>query len=365
MLAALVEHSSEWFVARLEQQDVQQFLGTVLRITGWEGTGGVDENVSELTLPIYPLIQEAIMDSDSFTSDHNTNPMWALAKGFFRELVEVTRRKVRWPGSGEESSLGGLDAEDREVYDTWRRDAGEVIVGAYYILRNDMLASLVEVATNQIGAHAPWQDVEATLHCIRYSSEAVPLGEDKSLPILFSDQVINALLQRPAAGRGEERLCLTVVCLIRELQSSVPKLTSGAYEEWFKFHPDHLLPVLSYLVPSLTSSRLVSPSAAEALKALSDICRTKLVQHIGAFSELHGKIGDLGVSCHARLLTDNSPRSRLRSSRVSRALSRRSTRRMRSAPCKASLGPSSTVSARPSLLPSLSRPTHQPCSSSR
>lgn len=26
------------------------------------------------------------------------------------------------------------------------------------------------------------------------------------------------------------------------------------------------------------------------------MCRKKLVEHIGAFSELHGKIGDMGVS---------------------------------------------------------------------
>ena len=69
-----------------------------------------------------------------------------------------------------------------------------------------------------------------------------------------------------------------------------------SYEEWFKFHPDFLLPVLRYLVPSLTSSRSVSRSAADALKALCDICRNKLVQHIGAFSDLHDKIGSLGVS---------------------------------------------------------------------
>lgn len=282
MLAALVEHSSEWLVARLQQADVQAFLRTILRITGWKGSGGVDESVSELTLPIYPLIQEAIMDSDVFSEPHETSASWAIAKGFFRELVDVTRRKVRWPGSGEESSLGGLDREEREAFDTWRRDAGEVIVGAYYILRDEMLASLTQTATEQIAAGAPWQDIEATLHCIRYSGEGVPLGEDKSLPIIFSEQVISRLLQRPLAGLGEERLRLTVVCLIR------------AYEEWFKFHPEHLLPVLSYLVPSLTTSHLVSRSAADSLKALCDICRTKLVQHIGAFSELHGKIGDLG-----------------------------------------------------------------------
>ncbi|CAK9779796.1 ARM repeat-containing protein [Cutaneotrichosporon oleaginosum] len=282
MLCALVEHSSDWLVARLQQPDVQAFFATILRITGWDGVGGVDENVSELTLPIYPLIQEAIMESDVFAEPHETSASWAVAKQFFRELVLVTRRKVRWPGSGEEASLGGLDREDRDAFDTWRRDAGEVIVGAYYILREDMLSSLTETVCEQVATQAPWQDVEATLHCIRYSGEGVPLGEETSLPLIFSKQLIDGLSNRPHAGLGEERLRLTFVCLIR------------AYEEWFKYHPDHLWPVLSYLVPSLTSSRLVSPSAADSLKALCDICRSKLVQHIGAFSELHGKIGDLG-----------------------------------------------------------------------
>lgn len=50
MLCALVEHSSEWIVARIQQADVQAFLGLILRVTGWDGTGGVDENVSEVSL---------------------------------------------------------------------------------------------------------------------------------------------------------------------------------------------------------------------------------------------------------------------------------------------------------------------------
>lgn len=82
---------------------------------------------------------------------------------------------------------------------------------------------------------------------------------------------------------------------------SKPALTLAdmieAYEEWFKYHPEHLLPVLSYLVPSLTSTPTISRSAADALKHICDICRKKLVQHIGAFAQLHDKIGDLGVSC--------------------------------------------------------------------
>lgn len=67
------------------------------------------------------------MDSEVFQASHETSPAWAIAKSFFRELVGVTRAKVRWPGHGDSM---GMDKEDREAFDSWRRDAGEVIVGA-------------------------------------------------------------------------------------------------------------------------------------------------------------------------------------------------------------------------------------------
>jgi len=51
LLAALVEHSADWFIARLAQNDVQALLGVVLRLTGWQGTGNVDEQISEVRLP--------------------------------------------------------------------------------------------------------------------------------------------------------------------------------------------------------------------------------------------------------------------------------------------------------------------------
>lgn len=62
---------------------------------------------------------------------------------------------------------------------------------------------------------ADQQDIEAILHCVRYSSEAVPLGEETSLPVMFGDAILGQLAHRPLNGRGEERLRLTVVCLIR------------------------------------------------------------------------------------------------------------------------------------------------------
>lgn len=219
------------------------------------------------------------MDSPLFQAPHETSPDWQIAKQFFSQLVNVIRTKVRYPGQGGKVSMA---KDSREVFDTWRRDAGEVIVCAFYILRDEMLGELTRLASTQIDAHAPWQDIEATLHCISFSSEAVPLGEETYLPVIFG-QLLQKLALRDAT---ELRLRRSIVGLI------------AAYEEWFKFHPDHLLPCLNYLVVSL-STPSTAPLAANTLKSLCDMCRKKLVEHIGAFSDLHSKIGALGVSAVA------------------------------------------------------------------
>ena len=61
------------------------------------------------------------------------------------------------------------------------------------------------------------QDIEATMHCIRYIADGVPLGEEVSLPILFGDAVLGQLAGRRSSSRGESRLRLTTVSFIREL----------------------------------------------------------------------------------------------------------------------------------------------------
>lgn len=71
------------------------------------------------------------MDSSIYSSEVANSPEWTVVKGFFAELVNVTRRKSRWPGEGSGAGdLGGLDKDDRENFDKWRRDAGEVVVCA-------------------------------------------------------------------------------------------------------------------------------------------------------------------------------------------------------------------------------------------
>lgn len=197
-----------------------------------------------------------------------------------------------------------------------------------------MLRNLSETVVQQVQGNAPWQ-VSAAVYTV-CSSDATRTSR---LPCTVSDMLPRvSLWARKGIYRLSSAIRFLVHCpngrlkararrdyALRSYPSSVrhafiwrTKADSytEAYEEWFKFHPDHLLPVLSYLVPSLTSTPAISRSAADALKALCDMCRKKLVQHIGAFSELHGKIGNLGVGVFCIIMTslmvdsrNNRPRS--------------------------------------------------------
>lgn len=60
-------------------------------------------------------------------------------------------------------------------------------------------------------ASACHQEVEATLHCIRFVSEAVPLGEETTLPMVFSSDVFSRL------PKGEDnRIALATIRMIRQ-----------------------------------------------------------------------------------------------------------------------------------------------------
>lgn len=77
--------------------------------------------------------------------------------------------------------------------------------------------------------------------------------------------------------------------------SSGRHVETGAYEEWFKYHPENVGFVLDLLVVSLDDSFL-APEAAIALKSLCDLCRASLVKHVASFGQLHSKIHLMGVS---------------------------------------------------------------------
>ena len=72
-------------------------------------------------------------------------------------------------------------------------------------------------------------------------------------------------------------------------------VATGAYEEWFRYHNASVAFVLDYIVSALDVPHL-APEAASALKAICDLCRGNLTQHVASFGALHSKVAGMEVS---------------------------------------------------------------------
>lgn len=65
MTVALIDHSSAWLVGKFDLPDVQAFLRLILGLTNWDGTGGVDEQVSEVNIASPPVTINLVIDFDA------------------------------------------------------------------------------------------------------------------------------------------------------------------------------------------------------------------------------------------------------------------------------------------------------------
>lgn len=143
----------------------------------------------------------------------------------------------------------------------------------------------------------PWEEIEASLHCLRAAQEAVPEDENTFLPRFFSPEILGRL---PTTGDSRTR-ATTLALLGESPRSRTSDLASradrcsfsftGDYSSWFHAHPTHVISAISYIVPALEVPSLCT-SAAQALKTLCDLCRTSLTGHIGEFGSLYGTVED-------------------------------------------------------------------------
>jgi hypothetical protein len=67
------------------------------------------------------------MEAPEFQEAYETSAAWGIARDFFRAAVSAVNRKIRWPDEMDGKVLRG---EDREKFEIYRRDAGEVLVTA-------------------------------------------------------------------------------------------------------------------------------------------------------------------------------------------------------------------------------------------
>ncbi|KAG6901557.1 hypothetical protein C0995_010614 [Termitomyces sp. Mi166 len=268
----------------------QSFLRLLLSYTGLPGHYGVDEEESEMTLAFWYLFQEALWsvnyyveeeeeDSGSVPIDAGAD-VQAVARAVYSELVQILRRKVAFPGKG-----AGWSKDQVEKFQVYRRDVGDTLINAYYVLRHDMLGYLVEDAIQRLNVKQEqdgWQEIEATLHCITSIQEAIDMEKTPHLPRVFGPEILGRL-----PSTGANRIRRTTLGLI------------GAYSSWFASQPSMssglLMSVLTYVASALTDPTLCL-QAAIALRNLCDANRKALAPEIGAFGQLHAALGSIPVS---------------------------------------------------------------------
>lgn len=307
LLVALGDHSTMYFASNITSSKpipgtpyqrayfVQKFLHLLLKYTGLPGYYGVDEEASEMTLGFWYLFQESLWsveyedqaeNQDDIPSllDVKEKEQWAVVNAVYVQLVEILRRKVTWP---DQRTLNYWAKDEVDRFQVYRRDVGDTLINAYYILRNDMLGYFLEDMQKrfaQQNGSQGWEEIEATLHCIMSIQEAVPLEDNPFLAKLFGPDVLGRL---PTSG--QDRIRRTMLGLI------------AAYSTWFTTQPKAptptsspslLMNTISYVVAALPEPALCLP-AANALRDLCDANRAALAPHIGAFAELHAGLSDI------------------------------------------------------------------------
>ncbi|KAI0247835.1 ARM repeat-containing protein [Lactifluus subvellereus] len=288
LLAGLGDHSTTYLAENLNTPLVQAFLRLMLSFTALPGSYGVDEEESERMLGFWYLLQEALwaVEFPPESDAAREKEMWALAKAVYAELVAGLRTKVRWP-----TPPSGWTKDQIERFQVYRRDVGDTLINAYYVLRDDMLAYYLSDLTERLpnkNETGGLEEIEATLHCVMSIQEAVPLEPNQHLSRLFSPEILGQL---PTSG--SHRLQRTMLGLI------------GSYASWFTTLPagssEPLLAVLSYVAPALSEPSLCLP-AAIALRDLCDANRAALAPHITAFGELHAGLSRVQDTEKAKVL---------------------------------------------------------------
>ncbi|TDL27101.1 ARM repeat-containing protein [Rickenella mellea] len=275
LLVALGEHSIHYFAANISHPPIQNFLKLILSYTALPGYYGIDEEESEMTLSFWYLLQEAMWSVDFVTDrTHTTENQWVVANGLYTELVATLKRKVTWPN---QTQLSSWNKDQRDKFQVYRRDVGDTLINAYYILRDKMLNGCVSELQHLLSTRHEqdgWETIEAILHCVMSVQEAVPILESRDLVELFGPDILGRL---PTTGR--DRVRRTSLGLI------------GAYATWFTTQQDPalLMGVLTYVVHGLSEPSLCL-QAANALRDLCDANRTALASHIGAFGQLHASL---------------------------------------------------------------------------
>ncbi|KAL1742231.1 armadillo-type protein [Schizophyllum fasciatum] len=215
----------------------------------------------------------------------------AAVRAVYGRLVRALRAKVVFPQGAE---TGGWMKDQVDRFKTYRRDVGDTLINAYYVLRDDMLAYYVDDALQRLAAPViEWEQIEATLHCVSSIDEALPSAEDAVESIDESASTAHrtpALLSRLLGPEVLARLPSSGAPRVRRTALGLLD-TYAAYLGHPAMPPATLPGALEYATSALREPRL-SLAAANALRSICDANRAILASRVGV-----GAFGGVAEMC--------------------------------------------------------------------
>ncbi|KAF9580833.1 hypothetical protein BGW38_002364 [Lunasporangiospora selenospora] len=342
LLSTFGDNFSDWIAGKLLRADIVIYLEMMLSFAGFPGHYAEDETVSDLTLNFWYMLQESLSelptddgeDSSSpgdDSEDHqvtlstissaaNTigldrNSLQAI-KGsslmMYTRLTEVLRKKLEFPPHHEWIKW---TRDIRQEFIGHRQEIADTLINSYHVLHGQIVSLIIDACSIQLDrVHEasllgtnPLENVqletalvqlESSLYCMKALSEVVPNSESEQMPRFFGASIFGRL---PVSIDCRARE--TAMTMIGKYNDSAKNLHSAAlfsrclyfvltissYADWFKQHPQFLLPALNFVIPALEAPQ-VAPYAAKALKSICDTCRESLVETIDAFMNVFANV---------------------------------------------------------------------------
>ncbi|CAM0140607.1 unnamed protein product [Umbelopsis sp. WA50703] len=269
----------------LGQPSMIHYLQLIMRLTGYPGYFGADQEVGEITLNFWYVLQETIADLGLLPLDkrpnhdleYDANSQETISAAY-KQLVFVLRDKAMIPPDHEYNSWS---KDVRDKFRIYRRDIADTLNSPYFVIGAEMPLLLLNEVILELSRQGMEeyneQRLEATFFCLRSISDEIPADSSGQVDQLFDSNIFN---QIPVNSSPR-------------LQNSVLG-TIGSFADWLKHHPQYLLTALNYIVPALSNAKL-APTAATALKNICDTCRSALVEGVDSLIALYKDVVKIGV----------------------------------------------------------------------
>ncbi|KAF9952911.1 hypothetical protein BGZ72_005840 [Mortierella alpina] len=272
LLSNFGDNFSDWIAAKFLRPDIMVYLEMMMGFAGFPGYYAEDETISDSTLNFWYMLQESLSELSSNDSQGQDSERASLdddrqvvlssissasnITGLDKEslnaiknasihvyirLAEVLRKKLEFPPH---KIWISWTRDIRQDFAGHRQEIADTLINSYHVLHERILSLLIDTYVAQL--------------------DGVQKASLAGANILENSQLETQFLQLEA----------TLYC---------------SYADWFKAHPQFLLPALNFVIPALEVPQL-APYAAKALKNICDTCRESLVEAIDAFMTVFANV---------------------------------------------------------------------------